>query len=159
MKILDKISKLVEKVIIYFAVIGLAAMLVIIFYQVIARYVFNNPPSWSEEISLLIMIWISLLGAGVGVRSGIHMKVELFTNLLPEWFKKTLEFIVLILIGSFGYVMAKYSYILSVRLPNRMPATGIPVWWMYLPAMVSGILIIFSVFIRITVDVFGRRRK
>lgn len=102
------------------------------------------------------MIWISLLGAGIGVRNEIHMKVELFINLFPEKLKKFFEMIVLVLLGYFGYMMAKYSYVLSVRLPNRMPATGIPVWWMYLPAMICGILITFSVFIRLTVDMLRR---
>jgi len=159
MRTLDKVSKFIGKIIIYFAVSGLAFMLVIIFYQVVARYIFNNPPTWSEELALLVMIWISLLGAGIGVRNEIHMKVELFINLFPEWFKKILETIVLILLGYFGYMMAKYSYILSIRLPNKMPATGIPVWWMYLPAMICGILMIFSIFIRITVDLFGGEKK
>jgi len=142
---------LIEKIIVYFAISGLAFMLIVIFYQVVARYVFNNPPTWSEELALLVMIWISLLGAGIGVRTGIHMKVEIFLNLFPKWFQKFLELVVLILIGYFGYMMMKYSYILSIRLPNKMPATGIPVWWMYLPAMICGI--------RVTVDLIGGDKK
>lgn len=160
MKFLNKISEILEKIITYFAISGLAFMLIIIFYQVVARYIFNNPPTWSEELALLVMIWISLLGAGIGFRKEIHMKVELFINLFPNWLRKILEIVVLILLGYFGYMMTKYSYILSIRLPNKMPATGIPVWWMYIPAMICGILIIFSVVIRITVDlIFGEERK
>jgi len=158
-KFLNKLSSMIEKIIVYFAISGLAFMLIVIFYQVVARYVFNNPPTWSEELALLVMIWISLLGAGIGVRTGIHMKVEIFLNLFPKWFQKFLELVVLILIGYFGYMMMKYSYILSIRLPNKMPATGIPVWWMYLPAMICGILIIFSIFIRVTVDLIGGDKK
>jgi len=158
-KFLESTFNVLEKAIVYIDVTGLAIMLTIIFYQVVARYVFNKPPTWSEEIALLLMIWVTLLGAGIGVRRNLHMRVEIFLNLFPKWLQKLLEVIVLSLLAYFGYMMIKYSYILSVRLPNKMPATGIPVWWMYLPAVVCGVLILFSIFVKITVDLLGGDKK
>ncbi|WP_235231267.1 MULTISPECIES: TRAP transporter small permease [unclassified Thermotoga] len=119
------------------------------FYQVVARYVFNKPPTWSEETTLLVMIWVSLLTAGIGVRRGIHMKVELFLSTLPLLMRKVCEIAVLLVVGYYGYVMAKYSYILAIRLPNKLPATGISVVWMYMPASICGVLIIFSVAVKV----------
>ncbi|ADA66323.1 TRAP transporter, DctQ-like membrane protein [Thermotoga neapolitana DSM 4359] len=148
-RVVNKINEIVENTTLGFATIGLFFMVGITFYQVVARYVFNRPPTWSEETTLLIMIWISLLMAGVGVKKGIHMKVELFLNALPFWIKKVAGIIVLLIIGYYGYAMAKYSYTLAIRLPNRLPATGISVAWMYMPASICGILIIFSVVMKL----------
>jgi len=134
-------------------------MVIIIFYQVIARYVFNNPPKWSEEIALLLMIWITLLVAGIELRKGIHMRVELFINLFTEKINKILDTVVYLIIAYYSLMMVKYSYLLSIRLPNKMPATGIPVLWMYIPASVCGILLFFNVVVKFLIDITDKFRR
>ena len=42
----------------------LLAMLMLILLQVVGRYVFQNPPPWTEEAARFCMIWCGLLGAG-----------------------------------------------------------------------------------------------
>jgi TRAP-type C4-dicarboxylate transport system permease small subunit len=43
----------------------LTAMLLTVGLQVLARYVFFSPPSWTEELARYLMIWAGLLGATV----------------------------------------------------------------------------------------------
>lgn len=46
------------------AILMLVAMLMLVLLQVVGRYVFQNPPPWTEEAARFCMIWCGLLGAG-----------------------------------------------------------------------------------------------
>jgi len=47
-----------------------AAISALIFYQVVARYLFNSPPSWTEELARFAMIWMVYLGFVVTFQRG-----------------------------------------------------------------------------------------
>ena len=57
LKIIRGIFSVIEKFLEYLSMGMLVAMVIIICYQVIMRYVFNRSPSWSEEIAIRLMIW------------------------------------------------------------------------------------------------------
>ncbi len=46
--------------------------------QVIARYVFGSPISWSEEVARLGMIWLTFIAAGFVAARRQHIAVDLF---------------------------------------------------------------------------------
>ncbi|WP_296933515.1 TRAP transporter small permease subunit [uncultured Marinobacter sp.] len=47
----------------------LALMLFFMAVQVVARYAFNEPPSWTEEMARFMMVWVGLLGATLSFKS------------------------------------------------------------------------------------------
>ncbi|MCQ4636967.1 TRAP transporter small permease [Anaerovorax odorimutans] len=54
----------------------------LIFYQVVMRYVFNNSPAWSEEIARFMFVWESWLGVSLTQKYGKHIKIEMLTGKL-----------------------------------------------------------------------------
>jgi TRAP-type transport system small permease protein len=52
------------------AAAGLVLMLVLIAIQVVARYVFSEPPGWTEEGARYAMVWSGLLGSTVAFKAG-----------------------------------------------------------------------------------------
>lgn len=148
-KALEKILNWVEKAVVGFSIAGLMFMVAIVFYQVVARYFFNRPPKWTEEIALVTMIWIAMLGAGIGLKNDIHMRVEVFLSVFPIKIQRIVEVAIMLLIGYFGIQMTRYTIIMVQRLPNRLAATGISVAWMYLPIAVCGVLIVACVALKI----------
>lgn len=59
-----------------YLIIGLiAAISVLIFTQVVFRYVFNYSLFWSEELGRYTLIWITFIGASIGFKR----------NLMLEW--------------------------------------------------------------------------
>jgi TRAP-type C4-dicarboxylate transport system permease small subunit len=59
------------------AIVALFAVLTIaVFVQVVARYVFNQPPTWTEELARFCQVWIVLLAASICVRKGSHLSVD-----------------------------------------------------------------------------------
>ncbi|MGD0626963.1 MAG: TRAP transporter large permease subunit [Thermodesulfobacteriota bacterium] len=52
----------------------------LVFLQVINRYIFNNPLSWTEEASRIIFIWITFLGAFLALKSKTHISFGSFVD-------------------------------------------------------------------------------
>src|SRR5580692_2562598 len=63
-------------VVVEFAVVALvAAEIVILFAGVVARYVFDAPLVWSDELASTLFLWLAMLGAVVALRRGEHMRM------------------------------------------------------------------------------------
>ncbi|MDO4689712.1 MAG: TRAP transporter small permease [Fusobacterium sp.] len=61
-------------------VIMFALMVLVIFGQVIMRYVFNNSLSWSEELGKFLFVWISWIGISIGAKRKEHIKITMFVD-------------------------------------------------------------------------------
>lgn len=61
----------------------MAVMATLVFANVVARYVFNVSIIWAEEVSQYLMIWVAYLGAGLALREGRHVALELLHDCLP----------------------------------------------------------------------------
>ncbi len=61
----------------------LAAMTIVTFSQVIARYVFNSGWSSALELTTIMFAWLVLFGASYAMRIGAHLGVDVLIRLLP----------------------------------------------------------------------------
>ena len=61
----------------------LVAISVLLFGSVIWRYCLNDPISWSEDFTLLSLVWMTFLGAPVGMRGG-HISTAFIPDNLPQ---------------------------------------------------------------------------
>lgn len=72
----------------WIVIIGLGLMAIITVYAVFNRFIFRQALSWSEEATRYIFIWVSLLGASIGVEQNNHANVSVFVDLLPKGIRK-----------------------------------------------------------------------
>src|SRR5690606_6818329 len=73
-------------------VIGLmGTMAALVLANVVSRYVYNYSIIWVEELTQFQMIWITYLGAGLALRQGRHVAVDLVENLLPPGLRRGLR--------------------------------------------------------------------
>lgn len=68
----------------------LAVMLLVVFAQVVARYVFNQSIPGADEAATFAQIWMVLLGAGYAMRQRLHVSIELVIERLPVLFARLL---------------------------------------------------------------------
>lgn len=61
----------------------MAAMSVLVFANVVSRYLFNYSFLWVEEISRYMMVWVGFIGSGLVLRYGAHIAVEALQDALP----------------------------------------------------------------------------
>lgn len=62
----------------------MSAMTLIIFIQVVMRYVFQNSLSWSEELARYLFIWLVYIGISYGCKIMKHIKIDAALRLFPE---------------------------------------------------------------------------
>lgn len=60
----------------------LVAMTILVFVEVVARFVFNHGISWAQELTLIINSWMVLLGASYCIREKAHIGVEFLVDKL-----------------------------------------------------------------------------
>jgi tripartite ATP-independent transporter DctM subunit len=60
-----------------------AIEIVILFGGVIARYVFNHPLVWSDELASILFLWLAMLGAVIAFRRDEHMRMTAAVGMLP----------------------------------------------------------------------------
>lgn len=70
-------------------VIGLmASMATLVFINVIMRYLGGRSLIWVEELTQYQMIWVAWLGAGLALREGRHVAVDLLPDALPRMLQR-----------------------------------------------------------------------
>ena len=140
--------KYINSTVKYILVILMITMTILTFYQVVTRYVFNNPPSWSEELVRFLFVWASFIGAGIGIKEHVHIGIDVFVNLLPEKYRRSAVVLVNLIIIGFGIFLI-FSSLPVVKMTNRQlsPANGIPMSYIYFSVVIMGILcILYSLF-------------
>ena len=60
-----------------FGALGLVVMTAIVGWQVFGRFVLDSSPSWTEQASLVLMIWYVMFAAAAGVYEGFHIRIAL----------------------------------------------------------------------------------
>ncbi len=132
----------ISRLSLYIAGIGIIAMTVIVGWQVFGRYVLNDSPSWSEPLSLYLMLWFIMLGAAVGVRESVHLGLDIVRYVMPPSIQKAMDLLSLGLIVLFGIGMAYYSSLLAIGTWSAtIPVLGWPGGVDFIPMIVGGAMI------------------
>lgn len=103
MKILHWLDHYLEECI---CVALMSAMTIMIFIQVVMRYIFSASLSWSEELARYFFVWLIYIGTSYGCKHLQHIKIDAALGLFP---KKLRPYI--ILLGDF-LILAFATYIL-----------------------------------------------
>jgi TRAP-type transport system small permease protein len=126
----------------YSAVSGLIGIVVVVGLQVFGRYVLNDTPIWAESTALVLILYVTMLGAAVGVRDAGHIGLESLLILAPDALRLKLEVVIHILVGAFGLIMAWNGWVLAESvMAYKIPTLGLPEGINQLPLVISGILI------------------
>lgn len=129
------------------SVAGMVALLAAVAFQVFGRHVLNDTPTWAESLSLLLVLYVTMMGAAVGVRDGTHIGFESILLLVPERRRRPLLLLIHALVLTFGVLMAWNCAVLAESVyAYRIPNLGLSEGWKYTPALIAGVLIaVFSI--------------
>jgi TRAP-type C4-dicarboxylate transport system permease small subunit len=122
------------------------SMLVIIFAQVVLRYVFLSPFSWAEELARYLLIWISCLGAAYALREGLHISIIFIKRLFPSGIRTVFAFFVHILISAFFVMCIIEGFKLAIsQWIERTPAMQVPMTFPFMAIPLGfAILLMFN---------------
>ena len=118
--------------------IMLSMATLLVFSQVVARYVFNSGISWATEMVEHLFLWIVMIGASYGFKHGVHLGVDLLMKKLPPAGRKAMSlvavgislfFTVGMLYLSVFYVLGSYKMELvtvDLEIPQWIPHLALP---------------------------------
>jgi TRAP-type C4-dicarboxylate transport system permease small subunit len=122
--------------------IAMVVMTAIFGWLVFGRYVLNATPTWVEQVSLLLIVYISFLGASTGVHRKTHLGVSVFREMSPKPVRRIFDFLIHGILAGFGILMTIYGYKLTVfKWSAEIPLIRLSEGWRSLPVILSGILI------------------
>ena len=124
----------------FFIVVCLAAMVVLVFGNVVLRYAFNTGITISEEVSRWLFVWMTFVGAIIALRTHAHLGMDSIVSRLPTAAKKACFLIsnLLMLYALWLFLYGSWQQTL-INLDNKAPATGLSSGWYY------GVGIFFSI--------------
>lgn len=127
----------------WLGIVGMIALILAVTWQVFGRYVLNNTPTWAESLALLIVLWVTMLGAAVGVRDAGHIGLESMLVLASDTVRQRMEYLIHALVLLFGVAMAwNCAFMVQSVWGYRLPTLGISEGWKYVPACLAGVLIV-----------------
>mgnify|MGYP006141596855 CR=1 FL=1 len=149
--LIDGIFKIFETVM----VLCIATMLVMVFGNVMLRIFFNTGIDLSEEIPRFAFVWMTFIGAIVGMRKHAHLGVDVITQLLPLAGKKVCwgisQFVMAVCCGYIVYGTWLQHGILE---GNASPVAQISMIWVfgvsYLTGTFIGIMCLFNLYLLLT---------
>ncbi|MFZ5754428.1 MAG: TRAP transporter small permease [Bacillota bacterium] len=154
-----KILLYAERALELFTAFLLACMAIIVFINVVARYVFDKAFPWNEEISLFMFTWVVFLGALLAFKRHRHLGLDIVINLLPNLGKKVAAFIGNILMAGALLILIQGGikfYFQTVVWPA--PATQIP--YGYVNAVVPfSAFFMLLLLIKDTVEIFQKEKN
>jgi C4-dicarboxylate transporter DctQ subunit len=116
-----------------------AAMTIVTFAQVVARYVFNSGMVWALELTTYLFAWLVLFGMSYGVKVSAHLGVDAFVRLFGPGPRRIFGLLAvaagliygaILLIGSWEYVGKLYKIGIEsedLPIPQWVPMAILPI--------------------------------
>src|SRR3990172_4777935 len=131
------------------ALIAAAILLVevgLLFWGVVARYVFHRPLVWADELASTLFVWLSVLGAVTAMQRSAHMRLTAFISRAAPATRQRIEVFILLVVVAFVCILAYPAIEFSIdEAIVRTPGLGISNSWRASAVAVGVVLIaIFS---------------
>ena len=146
MDTLSTIKKGLDKVLIVLSIFLCAVMVVLVAYQVIARFILGNPSTVSEELARLIFVWMGLFASALLYGEKGHMNI----NFLPEKVGKYRALYLTILsevltLGMAIWVLTYGGYRISLNGMGQVNSamTWLPVGVIYSVIPITGVFVVY----------------
>jgi TRAP-type C4-dicarboxylate transport system permease small subunit len=117
--------------------IMMGIMFVLVFINVVTRYIFGFSFATTEEISTFLMIWITYIGAGLALREGRLAAIDLFQDMIPpktrRYFRALLGVVILLffaILAYYGAKMVKFGWsqeTWATQIPRGIPYLAVPI--------------------------------
>ncbi|MBY6115896.1 TRAP transporter small permease [Mameliella alba] len=130
------------------AMMSIAFIVVVMFYEVVSRYVFNQPTMWANEMSLWIASFLFLLAGLYAMQQRSHIRIYVIYDMMPRWMQKAADCVSVLLIWVFTFCLVWGGYNDAMRRMLRMETFG-TAWDPPLPGTVKPAILIIIVLVAI----------
>jgi TRAP-type C4-dicarboxylate transport system permease small subunit len=122
---------------------ALVVLTVIFSWLVFGRYVLNATPTWVEQVSLLLIMLITFVGAAVGIHENTHLGVSYFREIAPESVRRVFTAASHLMLLGFGVLMMWHSYKLALfKWDSQIPLIHVSEGLRAVPITICGALVV-----------------
>ena len=118
-----------------------AAIAVMLCFEVVARYVFNAPTIWAQDIAIVCQVWFTYLGMAYVLRQRQLIRITALLALAGPMLRRLAEGLALLVILAFSLIAVIYGWDIvmdSIRLGRRQPTMlELPNWIGEIPVVVG----------------------
>lgn len=123
------------------AALALVGLVAVQGWQVFARYVLNDSPSWTEPVTLALLTSAMAFGAAAGVQNDRHFAFTLLVDIAPPALRRALFVFAKLIIALLGAVLAWWSFALFASgMDVRTAGAPFPETLPYAPVALGGAL-------------------
>lgn len=123
------------------AAVSLLGLVAVQGWQVFARYVLNDSPSWTEPVTLVLLATCMSLGAAAAVHEDRHFRFHLLAQALPSRARHAVDLLAVLVVVAIGAVLAGWGLLLFVDGSGiRMAGAPLPQSIAFLPLAIGGAL-------------------
>ena len=116
----------------WLTVLVMAALALITFANVIVRYFTDQSFAWTEEISIFLMIVLTLVAGSASVARNRQIRIEYFADSGPESRQRALARFGSLMVFALFALIAVLSIRMvwdDIRFDETSPGIGVPRWW------------------------------
>lgn len=134
--------KVLDKILEYLCSLLLVLMTCTATWQVVSRYIFKNPSTWSESVTLIAFVWMALFASAYVFGKQEHMKMTFILDKFNCKNRKRIEIITEIIIFTFSLCILVIGgfKISMLEMGQREASLGVPMGYIYLALPLSGIV-------------------
>lgn len=138
---MDNIRLVLDKMMRVFNVCVFSLLTLLTVWQVLTRYLLNNPSTWSEEMASYLFAWVTLLGAAYVFGKREHMNIPILLDKASPKVQKILAIFNEIIILIFAVVVLIYGGISITSLTMSQMSSSLPVamGYFYAAIPISGV--------------------
>ena len=116
-----------------------------VFAQVVARYVFNQPPAWTEELARFCQVWIILLASSICLRKGSHLAVDYLGPVLTSGARRMVGWFTGSMIDIYSAVVVIWGIrMVMIGSVQTSPAMQLNIGLVYLVFPIAGGLMVLE---------------
>lgn len=124
---MKKLRSILDQMMRIFNASVFAILTLLTVWQVLTRYILNNPSTWSEELASYLFAWVTLLGAAYVFGKREHMNIPVVVDMLSPKLQHYLAILSEVIIFIFAVVVLIYGGISITLLTMGQATSSLPV--------------------------------
>ncbi len=136
------------------------ALFVVFILQIGARFLWNQPLPWTDELAVVLYLWVIFWACAFMVPASSHVSVDILIQHLPAalriWFQTAGQ----LMLGGLALwaLPASWDYVWFMRR-EATAVMGLPLFWVFLPLLVALLMMVIKALHSVWQLVFFMRKS
>lgn len=144
---MQKLKSFIDTFLKNFIILVMGTLVLDVVWQVVTRFIMNDPSSFTDELARYLLIWLSLLAGAYAVGQRLHLSIDLFANRFSQKTELYLDSVVQILVFLFSFLVliiggSRLVWI-TLYLDQTSAALEVPLGYVYIVVPLSGLIMCF----------------